>query len=74
MFKSHRAVAANSRRGLEVLEDCARALLQELRLEGYAPGMDVEVQVDIQSRYNMPTIFWIFFVLCPLSTLVCLAL
>ena len=28
MFKSHRAVAPSSRRGLEVLEDCARQLLQ----------------------------------------------
>lgn len=45
MFKSHRAVAPSSRRGLEVLEHCARLLLQELRLEGYAPGLEVEVQV-----------------------------
>lgn len=45
MFKSHRAVAPSSRRGLEVLELCARRLLQELRLESYAPGLEVEVQV-----------------------------
>ena len=45
MFKSHRAVASTSRRGLEVLEDCARALLLEVRLEGYAVGLEVEVQV-----------------------------
>ena len=50
MFKSHLSIAPGARRGLEVLETCARQLLQEVRLEGYALGMDVQVQVRVQSR------------------------
>ena len=45
MFKTHRSIAPGARRGLEVLEECARLLLQELRLEGYALGLSVKVQV-----------------------------
>lgn len=45
MFKTHRSIAPGTRRGLEVLEECARLLLQELRLEGYALGLNVKVQV-----------------------------
>ena len=45
MFKTHRSIAPGTRRGLEVLEECARLLLQELRLEGYALGLSVKVQV-----------------------------
>ncbi len=45
MFKTHRSIAPGTRRGLEVLEECARLLLQELRLEGYALGLTVKVQV-----------------------------
>ena len=49
MFKSHLSIAPGARRGLEVLETCARQLLQEVRLEGYALGMDVQVQVRVRA-------------------------
>ena len=45
MFKSQRSVPQSARRGLDVLERCARLLLQELSLEAYATGLEVDVQV-----------------------------
>ena len=52
MFKTHRSIAPGTRRGLEVLEECARLLLQELRLEGYALGLSVKVQVHGPAKFQ----------------------
>ena len=45
-FKDHRAVPAGSAR-LEVLQGCARLLLIEIQREGYAAGLQVQVQVSL---------------------------
>lgn len=51
-FKSLRTIPASARQGLDVLEASAKTLLRELSLDGYATGMDVQVQV-VFSLYNL---------------------
>jgi ppGpp synthetase/RelA/SpoT-type nucleotidyltranferase len=45
-------IPPSARRGLEVLQGCARALLQEITLEGVASGLDVSVQGRVKSLYS----------------------
>lgn len=45
-------ITPSMRRGLEVLQGCARALLQEITTEGYAAGLDVSVQGRVKSLYS----------------------
>ncbi len=45
-------IAPSTRRGLEVLQRCAKALLQELTTEGLALGLDVSVQGRVKSLYS----------------------
>jgi ppGpp synthetase/RelA/SpoT-type nucleotidyltranferase len=40
-------------RGLEVLQGCARALLQEITTEGVASGLEVSVQGRVKSLYSI---------------------
>ena len=56
MFKSHHRVALSSarRRGLEVIDRCGRQLLQELRLNGQATGLDINIQVRVASTHTWP--------------------
>ncbi|KAK9818140.1 hypothetical protein WJX72_007743 [[Myrmecia] bisecta] len=53
MFKSQRHIPPSARRGLEVLEVCARRLLREIQIEPYATGLDVQVQGRLKSVHSM---------------------
>ncbi|KAK9818275.1 hypothetical protein WJX72_009940 [[Myrmecia] bisecta] len=53
MFKSQRHIPPSARRGLEVLEVCARRLLREIQTERYATGLDVQVQGRLKSVHSM---------------------
>ncbi len=45
-------IAPGARRGLEVLKRCAKALLQELIIEGIATNLEISVQGRIKSMYS----------------------
>lgn len=45
-------IPPSARRGLEVLQGCARALLQEITTEGVASGLEVSVQGRVKSLYS----------------------
>lgn len=45
-------IAPSMRRGLEILQGCAKALLQELTTEGVALGLEVSVQGRVKSLYS----------------------
>jgi len=45
-------ITHSARRGLEVLQGCARALLYEITVEGVASGLDVSVQGRVKSLYS----------------------
>lgn len=45
-------LAPSARRGLEVLKRCAKALLQELIIEGIATNLEISVQGRIKSMYS----------------------
>ena len=45
-------ITSTARRGLEVLQRCARALLQEITTEGVAIGLDISVHGRVKSLYS----------------------
>ncbi|GAB4816393.1 hypothetical protein N2152v2_003439 [Parachlorella kessleri] len=45
--------AANARRGLEVLQQCAMLLMREVNMEALAPGLEVSVQGRVKSLYSI---------------------
>ncbi len=45
-------IPPSARRGLEVLQGCARALLQEITLEGVAAGLEISVQGRVKSLFS----------------------
>lgn len=45
-------IPPSARRGLEVLQGCARALLQEITMEGVASGLEVSVQGRVKSLFS----------------------
>ena len=45
-------IPPSARRGLEVLQGCARALLQEITTEGVAAGLEVSVQGRVKSLFS----------------------
>ena len=52
-FKNHRAVPCGAAPGLKVLEGCARVLLQTIYLEGYSLGLEVRVEVALQTKVRL---------------------
>ncbi len=45
-------IPPSARRGLEVLQGCARALLQEITMEGVASGLEISVQGRVKSLFS----------------------
>ena len=52
MERLRETIPPTARRGLEVLQGCARALFQEITMEGVASGLEVTVQGRVKSLFS----------------------